>query len=256
MKLLKYGAWMVLAMFGISTVGVASYVIPNGTVTYPKLSASSVFAPFSTTVLTTPGTSTYVVPGIGTRPPLYLIVKMVGAGGGGSGASASTPSTGTNANFPTTFGGILTAGGGTAALGSYVGGNGGTNSISAPALQIVSVVGGTGAGGSDSSGGFTPGPSGGNSYFGGAGGGGSDGNPGRAAAPNSGGGGGAGGAGVTGVVGAGGGAGGYVEAMIPNPSVGASYSYTIGSGGSGGSGSVSTGGAGANGQIIVEAHWQ
>lgn len=183
--------------------------------------------------------------------PLYLGVKMVGAGGGGAGAGTTGYGPGGNGGNTTVGGSLLTANGGNG--GTVYGGVGqsgavgGTASIASPAI-------GNAVAGSGGSSGFTGnnGPvNGGNSAFGGAG------RSGGAAATNSGsGGGGANGSGSSAFSGGSGAAGGYIDAIIQNPS--ATYSYAIGAAGTAGTAGTSgnAGGVGGSGVIIVTELYQ
>ena len=185
--------------------------------------------------------------------PLYLKIKMVGAGGSGGAYTTNG-----NAGGLTLFGtNVLIANGGIGGLSSSNSGAplaGGSFTVNAPATQIYGVAGGsTGAG--DSSGTIVPGSPGGNSIFGGSGGGGSlSSSGGVAAATNSGSGGGGGGgqSGGTGN-GQGGAAGGGIEAIIASPA--ATYYYSVGLGGAAVTGTMASGAGGA-GQISVEEAYQ
>lgn len=202
----------------------------------------------------TSGSGTYTTPA-GVK---YLKIKMVGGGGGGSGSGNSSGS-GT-AGGSTTFGTSLLActGGGVGSAGNIAATTGGTATINSPAIAIVSLSGGSGAGGDSVAQG--DGGIGGASPFGGQGPGGTGGsggaNAGSSAVTNTGSGGGGGGAvAVSTGLGSGGAAGGYLEAIIDTPAP--SYSYSVGSGGSGGGAGTSgyAGGAGGSGIIIVEEHY-
>jgi hypothetical protein len=190
----------------------------------------------------TTGSGTYTKP----ANVLYLKIKMVGAGGGGY--SASNNNSGSSAGGNTTFGtSLLTANGGGAG-----GGAGGTVTISAPAVELVSVQGAIG--GSSDQITLSSGGEGGVSPFAGAGVGGTAVNgPGGNARANTGSGGGGGSSNGGGAGGFGGSAGGYIEAIITSPS--STYSYAVGAGGNGSS-SIPNGGNGAAGIIIVEEYYQ
>lgn len=190
--------------------------------------------------------------------PIYSKVRMVGGGGGGASNGFGTPGSG-GAGGDTTFGSILTAGGGlggVAGVSGSAGGAGGTVTINTPAISFVGLSGARGAGGANSA--QTPGGSGGSSPFGGAGSGplGGSATAGYAAVANSG----SGGSGASVAAGAapggGGGSGGYIEAMIYSPS--ATYAYAVGAAGAAGTagGGGNAGGAGGSGVIIVEDHFQ
>lgn len=197
----------------------------------------------------------------------WLRVRMVGAGGGGGGSAVYASNNGASgtAGGNTTFGtSLLTANGGGAGLGGsgdadglVNGGDGGSYTISAPAIGWGLAGGAGNSNQVTNDTGFIhylSGGSGGNSVWGGAGG--TTTGTGRAGAANSGGGG-AGGGGITpGVTGAGGGAGGYVDAIIRNP--GSSYAYAVGAAGGAGAAGTSgaAGGAGSVGSIIIEEHYE
>lgn len=183
----------------------------------------------------------------------YIRVRMVGGGGGGAGAQGGTSGfTASGSGTASTFGGILSAGGGTGTDTNFNPGTGGSSSVSAPAIQLAALAGGSGAGTTTGTA-NVPGGKGGDSAFGGGGAGGTGraagGSAGGAASPNTGGGGGGQG-GSSGTNGApGGGAGGYVDAIIINPAT--SYTYTVGAAG----GAAGSGGSGAAGLIIVEEYY-
>lgn len=200
------------------------------------------------------------------RSPLYIKVKIVGAGGGGAGsatqAAANGGSGGTGGN--STFGSNITAGGGSgSAWGTSVnGGAGGTPSITTSStLKRVAAVPG-GQGGPNvlilvAS--YAVGGDGGNSYFGCGASGGSSVNSGGVALANTGaGGGGAGSTQGMAASGAGGGAGAYIEAIITNVAALGPQTVTIGTGGIGGPAGTggANGGAGGSGMCIVEEYYQ
>lgn len=193
--------------------------------------------------------------------PLYLKVRMVGAGGGGAGSGTAAGTAAVDGGATLFGSSLLTANGGVKGGASAGGGAGGTASVALPAhgtaftgaqgqgtswINTVAVI-WNGAGGA-----------GGASFFGG-GGSGTYGTAGTAGATNSGSGGAGGGAATTAqmLAGGGGGAGGYVEAVIASPS--ATYTYTIGASGAGGGAGTGTGatagGAGAAGYIEVVEYY-
>lgn len=205
----------------------------------------------------TSGSGTYTTP----ANVRYLKIKMCGAGGGGAGSGTSGgPGGAGNDGGTTTFGtSLLTCTGGDGAdAGGNKGANGGTASVSSPAITIVAVSGGGGVTTHQQSTLGTSlfsGASGGSNPFGG-----SNGalwaSSGQNGVDNTG----AGGAGgsmasngtANSFAGSGGGAGGYIEAFIHAPS--STYSYAVGAGGTGGTAGTNgaAGGGGAAGVIIVE----
>lgn len=194
---------------------------------------------------------------VSTPAPNYLRVRMVGGGGGGGGIG--TPPTAAGDGGSSTFGTSLlvanggTAGGGGSNSGTGAPGDGGTVSISSPAISILALQGARGSGGSNQVTSTESGGAGGGSVFGGAGGGAIGAGGGYDAKANTGsGGGGAGSAIGATCSGSGGAAGGYLEAIIPNPTAGALYAYTVGAAGAPG---LNNGGNGAAGQILVEAFY-
>lgn len=189
------------------------------------------------------------------RAPAYLKVVAVGGGGGGGGGATAGGASGTDGT-DTTFGSSFILAGGGQGGGTGVAGStpntGGAASIGAGGTGIA-VVGSPGSSPASSGTGFGQGGTGGYSPFGGAGTGPAN-ATGTDASVNSGSGGGAGGGtGVAGYPGAGGASGGYVNAVVPSPL--ASYAYAVGTGGSGAAGTT-FGGAGADGQLLVEEHYQ
>lgn len=227
--------------------------------------ATSFLAPTVTTL--TSGSGTYTTP----ANVKYIKVRMVGGGGGGSGSvgigGTSTGGNGGNTLWQTFGGGttILQANGGAggqSTINGGAGGDGGSVTVNAPAIAIVSVAGAPGNAFGQATINVTPvwnSPSGGASVFGGAGGGGGIGIVGRNAKTNTGSGGAGGGGSFTTNCnsGSGGGAGGYIEAFIQSPAL--SYTFLIGTGGTGGTaiGSGSTnGGSGGSGIIIIEEYYQ
>lgn len=213
------------------------------------------------------GTGDASIPYSAVKAPLYSKVYAIGGGAGGSGGSGAggANSAGTNGNS-TTFGGIITAGGGQAPTlftnNVFDGGVGGTAALttSSSVFKIAAINGNGGGGSGDSAGTtvyFAPGQ-GGPGFFGGLAfgiGGASTTSPTSAAFDGSGAGGTGGGqSSGGGSSGAGGGAGAVVIAMILNP--GTNYAYSVGTGGTGGIGTLSTGGIGAKGQVIVEEYFQ
>ncbi len=193
-----------------------------------------------------------------TGSPLYVRVRMVGAGGGGGGGGASSGNGTAGGN--TTFGtSLLVANGGSQGSGGGGGvGVGGTASLgSGPTGTAVSGSGGDGVTlGTQGGGG-----AGGCSFFGGAGAGSVPGPAGGAAAANSGSGGGGGSSGVATAGGGGGGSGGFVDAVISGSTLSGlagSAAYFVGAKGSGGGAgtSGSNGGNGADGYIEVTEYYQ
>jgi hypothetical protein len=187
--------------------------------------------------------------------PLYLEIKIVGAGGGGgSGGGGGAGVAGT----PSSFGAYI-AGGGAGGNTSGFGGPGGSPSGGVGFLSLIGQAGNSetelypiqgGINGVASYGGMgAPGPFGSgpaNGLLGGNG---------RVAQVNSGSGGTGGGGVSPAQSGGGGGAGAYVKALVTP--VLATYTYSVGVGGTGGTGGGGgSGGAGSNGLIIVVARWQ
>lgn len=204
----------------------------------------------------TSGSGTYATP-VGVK---YIRVRMVGGGGGGSGSALRSSNNGGTGGSggTTTFGSsLLTANGGSGALGYTSAGSGGTASISLPAYGTAFAGANTNAGHYGSSGAtIAAGPKGADSYYGGGGAGGEAISPGNAAKANSGsGGGGAGQCSGDCVAGSGGAAGGFVDAIIPSPS--STYSYSVGAGGTAGTAGTSgyAGGAGGSGYIEVTEYY-
>ncbi len=190
------------------------------------------------------------------RAPLYLKVKLVGAGGGGAGGGSGGGIGGTGGT--TTFGTtLLSAVGGTGggAVTIYSGGAGGTASLGTGPFGIA-LTGGTGSGADEANLNYGAGGSGASTPFGGQGGGGGEDSAGNAAAVNTGAGGGGGGSsnGASHNNGGGGGAGGFIDAMIASPL--ATYDYAVGAAGTAGTAGAKAGGAGGSGIIIVEEHYQ
>lgn len=229
---------------------------------------SSLTFPSTGTVLSTTNTvastiqkltsgSTYTLPS-SPRAPLYIKVRMVGAGGGGGGtgtASATDGGVGGNTTFST-----FTANGGAAGLKGTAGGagTGGAGGVISGSPSPIGITGQNGANGivisTGAPQGNPPGGNGGQTPFGGAG----VGSTGNGANPSTNcGSGGAGGAGNTSVYpGGGGGAGGYVEHLIASPA--STYSYGVGASGTAGAAGTSgnNGSAGSAGVIIVEEFYQ
>jgi hypothetical protein len=228
----------------------ASGVMSAAPVTLTQLS-SQVQAKINTTptvqkFLT--GSGTYTLPNSPTTP-LYIRVRMSGAGGGGGGISGAIQgSTGGSSTF-----GTFTAIGGTGGTSlSSIGGAGGVGGtcIAVGAVGLVVDGGDGGSGESGLASPFPSGGSGGSNPLGGSGRGATVGAPGAGKANTGAGGGGAQGA-NNGLAGSGGGgAGGYMDIIISSPAV--SYSYAVGAGGANGAGG---GAAGADGIIIVEEYY-
>lgn len=188
--------------------------------------------------------------------PLWIKVRMVGAGG--SGGSSGSSGTATGANGGSTSFGSYTAGGGSGGApgtGSSVGtgGGGGVNS-GGPQIDSTGQDGENGLYGSGSASTAGYGGDGSNSVLG-AGGRGQRGAAGSSAVSFGGGGAGGGPSSSTFPAG-GGGAGGYVEQVIGSPS--STYTFNVGK--KGGTTSAGTsgflGGSGSSGVIIVEEHYQ
>lgn len=211
--------------------------------------------------ITATGSGTYSLPK--PRTPLYIKVKIVGAGGGGA-ASAVSAVGGGSAGTASTWGSICTAqggGGGDAYTSGSGGGTGGSATIVAPAVGTA-MAGGYGQGGGLMTAGSTGNLMGGNGAstpLGGAGGGGAQANTGRDAKANTGsGGGGGGGYGtVNAMTGNGGGAGAYCEFIIPITDPTVTYGYQVGTkGAKGTNGAGIAGGDGADGYIEVTEYYQ
>ncbi len=219
----------------------------------------------SGTLTKTGGTGDSTLTFYAVRAPIYLKIKMVGAGGGGGPSGTSNVSdggTGGSTTFSVSGGSaILTAVGGTGgSRAGNTGGVGGSVTINSPAIGY-GLVGGNGGGGfyhGTATSELTNGPSGASSFFGGSGSGGpAQGAGGNASANTGGGGGGGGGEGAAGCYGGTGGAsGGFIEAYIYSPS--ATYDFAIGAGGAAGVAAVGghDGGLGGSGIIIIEEHYQ
>lgn len=206
------------------------------------------------------------------RTPIAIDFIAVGCGGGGGGSGISGQ-TGGGAGGNTTFGSSLVVAnggaGGAAGGGGVIGGDGGTASITAPAVGIssdgsygspggINNTGSTGGPGGTAA--YVAGGSGGPSYLGGRGGGGVGG-IGTSAKANSGSGGGGGGCSFVsgGNGGFGGGSGGVAIGSIPNPAATAySFPYAIGSAGSSGVAGSSgfNAGSGALGVLLLMEKFQ
>jgi hypothetical protein len=196
----------------------------------------------------TSGTSLTYTP---TAGMVRIKVRMCGGGGGGGAAHINNGSNGTASSFGG-WGAAAGAGGGTAGGAPGAGGTGGSNGTG---TLVYRVAGGSGNGGLSVAGSVSGqnAGGGGSNPFGGAGGGAQPAAAGIAAAANSGGGGGGGNQDNGGGTGsAGGGAGEFVEFWMTAAQVGASQTYTVGTGGNGGPAGTQAGGNGAAGQIIVE----
>lgn len=200
-----------------------------------------------------------------TRAPLYLKVKLNGAGGGGGGSTANPNNNGgTGADGgDTTFGTTLLVGsGGAGGIGTTgsIGGVGGAASLGTGPIGVA-FQGAQGGYGKEAqfaglnvylfNGGF-----GGATPFGGSSPGSALAAAGSAPTDNTGSGGGGAGSGSGGISGAGGGAGGFVDCLITAPL--STYAYSVGNGGAGGTAGTGgqIGGAGAKGIIIVEECYQ
>jgi hypothetical protein len=196
--------------------------------------------------------------------PLYIEVKMVGGGGSGGATSSGSIVAGNNGGS-SAFGVLLySCTGGVAPVATYAGGAGGTvNYNSSPwtgnsvALNLASITGGSGNGGTqDATSGFGVGGGGASSPFGGAGGGGGSAIAGTGAAGNSGSGGGGASTGtVTTSTAPGGGAGGYANFIITSTNLASTYIYAVGLGGAAPSSTIN-GGSGGSGQIHIVEHYQ
>jgi len=192
---------------------------------------------------------------------LYMIVEAVGGGSSGlAGQTSAGGSVGTaGAGGNTTFGSsLITCNGGSAPSGTGSA-NGGTATVSAPAVTLVSQSGGRGGyaqytndtGINQLWGGY-----GGQSFFAG-------GAPavfnaaGANGIANTGaGGGGGGGSGIQNTYsGPGGSAGGYAKAMISQAALAATYAYAVGAGGTYTAGAGNAAGNGAAGLIIVTEYF-
>jgi hypothetical protein len=195
----------------------------------------------------------------------WIRVRMVGGGAGGSGSASSAANAGDGtAGSNTTFGGILTATGGSQGrpfkdATPRRGGAGGlpTSTPTAGMQVAVSVRGGGGGGPSGlMASQFIVAGWGGGSYFGG---GGAQLEQAGEAAPANTGAGGCGASVASGYPGVGGGAGGYLEAIFNAALLasGAPFAYAVGAGGTGGAAGTSgaAGGDGAAGQIIIEENF-
>lgn len=209
------------------------------------------FTPPTLQKFTTAGSATWTRP---TPAPLYIKIRMVGAGG--AGGSNGTGGSGGNSTFNT----VLIANGGAGAVAAN-NGAGGSFTLSG-ASTSWGMGGGDGGGGGNTGTTSIMGASGGNSVFGGAGGGGLNNSgtscsAGTAAKANSGSGGGGGGTSIAPAFsGGGGGAGGYVEATVNSPA--SSYGLVVGAkgAGTGGGGGYCIGGDGADGMVLVEEYYQ
>lgn len=197
----------------------------------------------------TSGSGTYYTP----AGCISLKITMVGGGGSGGGGGLSGTQTNGNAGNNSTFGSsLLTANGGGAGTTGTVAG--GSFTVSTPAIDSGSSIGGTGAGINVVNAHYATGGHGGDSIFGGGGKGNSN-AAGSAGVASTGGGGAGGGSGSAAGdrYGQGGGSsGGNVIAIINNPL--SFYAYAVGasvSGGAAGTGGFA-GGASAGGIIIVE----
>lgn len=214
---------------------------------------SNILYPPQITVVTATGAGTYTTPTVNGELPLWLRIRMVGAGGGGG--AGGTGGTNGGLGGATTFS-TFTANGGAGGVNTptdYVFPAGGTASGGA-----LNMTGQDGGGGTQFNQFF--GPQGGNSFFFGAGQFDIHINTNAAAAnpakANTGSGGGAGMVAAAVPPGNGGAAGAYLESTISSPA--ASYAYSVGAKGAGGTAGTngSAGGNGADGIIIIEAYWQ
>lgn len=196
----------------------------------------------------------------------YIIVEMQGPGAGGGGGGTTGATAGSNPSGGTTFGTLLTAGPGFAGLsgnGNGQGGTGASNTITSPAVELVSVFDIRGNSGgafqrATAAQGYVMGPQGGSGPLGGGG-------PpiytatGGAGVPNTGGGGAGGGtdadASTNYQTGGGGSPGGFLRALIVAPS--STYALVLPAGGAGGAAGTGgyAGGPGAKGCIRVFEHY-
>lgn len=243
--------------------------LANGSVNQYLASGGGTAAPVWTSfvaptvqTITATGAGTYTLPS-SPRTPLYIRVRLVGAGGGGGGSGSAAGSSGGTGG--TTFFRVgaspdllVGVGGNGGGLTGGAGGSGGTASLGSGPVGIA-LQGGGGAGGGIGGGvNVLGGSTGGSSAFGGGAAGSGFGGAGSAAPANTGGGAGGGGSNGTATVatGGGGGAGGFVDAIITSPA--SSYSYSVGVGGTAGSAGTSGlgGGVGGSGLIIVEEYYQ
>lgn len=208
----------------------------------------------------TSGSGTYTTPS--SPAPLYIKVRMLGAGGGGGGSGTTSGAAG-SAGAATTFGsGLLSAGGGSSGARGAVGGAGGTASLGAAIGTALS--GGGGGIATAYAGAFNTtilvGGYGANSALGNGASGGSGliTLSGDSAGANSGGGGGGGGPDLANNCqsGSGGGSGAFVDAIITSPA--ATYAYVVGAGGSGQAAGTDggPGGSGGSGYIEVVEYYQ
>ena len=248
----------------LSVLGTLTSSAALGTALKPVLKAPTYKALYN-------GTTTYTTPS--SPAPLYIIVKMIGAGGGGCGAyTSSSPSVGgTGGNTDWLFTGVGTfvaGGGGGGSYGSIdnctYSGNGGGTYAGFAVTGASAIENATGQPGGDClyqgsyAIGALGGGVGGNSFYGGGG----NGSTGTGAAGTAAGGGGQGGgidSGLAGnyITGAGGGGGGYLYFYVNNPS--GNYTIHVGAGGAGGSNGGSggyNGGAGSNGVMYVTEYYQ
>ena len=229
-----------------------NFTVQNTVVAGQMVQMSGSGAPLISGTLTkVSGSGDAAIAFLAVRAPKYLDITMNGAGAGGtsSGAGSIAPGTGN----PTTFGSLLTAGGGLpGSSSSGFGGIGGTFTITGPAIEVEAYRGAQGNCGQGASG--TAGGNGG-SLIGGAGSGG-NGVAGQNAYGTTGAGGGGGGYNATsGTSGYGGGSGARIRALIYNPSSIGNFAYQVGTAGvhgSGGSGGFD-GGDGATGFLSVTA---
>ena len=200
-----------------------------------------------------------------TGSPIYIRVRMVGAGGGGAGSSTQSAANGGNGGDggTTTFGtSLLVAAGGngsdfntgahTAGGTISLGGSPGIGRQGATSRSYGYTI-------ADSATKYPPGTDGAGTPFGDGGGGGITGAAGANAIANTGAGGGGGGgpgSGINGSISGGGGAaGGFIDALILSP--GSTSAYAVGAGGDAGSAGTSgaAGGTGAAGFIEVTEYY-
>lgn len=190
--------------------------------------------------------------------PLYLRVKVIGAGGGGAGSANGTQNGGAGtAGGLSSFGSTLISCPGGSFATSYAPGAGGTACTVSGPTKVLSMLGSYGTGGGVANTvGFHPGGVGGGNIFGPGGGGGVVQGNNSSGATNYGAGGGGAGSPVGGTAGGGGGGGSFADVFVYNPS--ATYAVVAGTHGNAGAAGTSgyIGGAGADGAVIIEEYYQ
>jgi hypothetical protein len=244
-----------LVNVGAGTTG--QFLKSNGS-SAPTWAANNAGFTAATVQKFTSGSGNYTTP----SGVLYIIVKMVGGGGGGGGGGTNgTGGAGTAGNDSTFGTSLLTAaGGGGGATGHSQGTAGGSPTVSSPAIDIDSTIGGTGGGSAygAAASSYPVGGYGGMGYYGGGGSNDSTNDP-KAGVTNSGGGGGGGygGSGAAAYGGGGGGSGAWVHAIIV-PTTNQVFAYVVGGTAAGGTLGTSgdAGAAGAAGRITVVEVYQ